>query len=298
MAIQTAGQCLIAGSSKDFYTTSNPEVLRVVFKDKLHGANAEATIEGTGRLREEFCYWFYRLLEQHGIPTHLAKVEGGSALLDRGILVQKMDMVALELVMRYVARGSVADAHKLPLFEAGTVFENPVPELHLKWKAAVNNLPYDQLSPAMKAIHGLLSKTPLRPLLLEDKRTVDDPPQPLARLFALHHQAKDARLRGHLVADMDEHKALEALIIKVNTVLRDFLASQGWILEDSKFEAGVRPNAPRIFTVADELTQDSSRIRNAAGESLTKDLFRQRKSKAQIYDGYAQLTEAIKNHVR
>src|SRR3989338_5532087 len=67
---------LFGGFSKLFYETEDPEVLRVVFKDVMHGRGKERKIEGTGRLREEFCFWFYRVLEREGIRTHIAEKIG------------------------------------------------------------------------------------------------------------------------------------------------------------------------------------------------------------------------------
>ena len=60
---------IISGSSKDFYETNDPNIFKVIFKDVIHGRGREDTIKGTGRLREEFCYYFYKLLEKEGIKV-------------------------------------------------------------------------------------------------------------------------------------------------------------------------------------------------------------------------------------
>ena len=85
----------------------------------------------------------------------------------------------------------------------------------------------------------------------------------------------------------------------MNGLLRTFLRSQGFVLEDGKFEVGVLPDSPsRTFIVADEYTQDSSRIRDERGASLTKDLHRNMKPDTEIYDGYAKLADAMEAYAR
>ena len=90
---------VIDGSSKAFYETDNPDIFRMEFKDAIHGRGKHSVIPGTGRLREEFCYYFYRFLEKQGIATHLVP---GESLLSKGILVKKAEMIPLELIMRFV----------------------------------------------------------------------------------------------------------------------------------------------------------------------------------------------------
>ena len=133
---------IISGSSKDFYATENSDILKVVFKDVVHGRGREDTIKGTGRLREEFCYYFYKLLEREGLKTQLAP----NGLLDRGLLVKKLNMLPLELIVRYVSRGYWVDAHKWPLLSSGICFDEPVVEYCVKWKKKTHYLPFEQLS--------------------------------------------------------------------------------------------------------------------------------------------------------
>lgn len=285
---------IISGSSKDFYATENSDILKVVFKDVVHGRGREDTIKGTGRLREEFCYYFYKLLEREGLKTQLAP----NGLLDRGLLVKKLNMLPLELIVRYVSRGYWVDAHKWPLLPSGICFDEPVVEYCVKWKKKTHYLPFEQLSLLQKRLYSFCSYFPmLKNLLLPTAEVKDDPRVNLDMILALNKYAKDDYLRGHLLQNAEEEHELRRLALKVNTILRDFLKSLGYILEDGKFEVGFLPNS-RNFIVADEYTQDSSRIRDKNGASLSKDLFRQQKSKSEIYDGYALLTEGIKNYVK
>ncbi len=285
----------IAGSSKDFYLTDKEDELLVVFKDLLHGRGKIDTIAGSGRLREEFCYYFYRFLEKQGIKTHLV---GKSALQEKGILVKKMDMIPLELISRYVSRGHWVDSHKVPLLAGGIIFDSPVVEFCVKWKKEADYLPYQQLSKTNKGIHSLLKKI-VPKLVLPENETKDDPRVNLDMIIALNKYAKDKHLKGRLIHNKEEYEELYNLTVKVNQYLSEFLKSQEWILEDGKFEAGfyIGENS-REIVVADEYTQDSSRIRDKNGNSLTKDLFRQEKSASQIFDSYAKLSEAMKNYAK
>ncbi len=288
-------EIVIAGSSKDFYLTEKEDELLVVFKDLLHGRGKIDTIPGSGRLREEFCYYFYRFLEKQGIKTHLA---GNDALKEKGIVVKKMDMIPLELISRYVSRGHWVDSHKIPLLDGGVMFDTPVVEFCVKWKNETDYLPYQQLSRTNKHIHSLLKKISPK-LVLPEKEIKDDPRVNLDMIIALDKYAKDEHLKGRMLKNKEEYEELYSLTVKVNQYLSEFLKSQDWILEDGKFEAGffIGDNS-REIVVADEYTQDSSRIRDKEGNSLTKDLFRHEKPVNQIFDSYAKLSEAMKNYAK
>jgi phosphoribosylaminoimidazole-succinocarboxamide synthase len=67
-------------------------------------------------------------------------------------------------------------------------------------------------------------------------------------------------------------------------------------LEDFKFEVGVDKN--RNFILIDEVSPDCSRIRTKSGDSLTKDLFRQRKPEHEICHSYKLLADAIEKKVK
>ena len=285
---------IISGSSKDFYETNDPNIFKVIFKDVIHGRGREDTLKGTGRLREEFCYYFYNLLEKEGIKTQLAP----NALAERGIFVKKLTMLPLELIVRYVSRGYWVDAHKWPLLPQGITFDAPVVEYCVKWKKQTQYLPYEQLSSTQKKFHAFFSHLPvLQKILMPTAEIKDDPRVNLDMILTLNKYAKDDYLRGHLLQNADEERELRKLALKVNNILKEFLNSLDFVLEDGKFEVGFFPHS-RDFIVADEYTQDSSRIRDKFGASLSKDLFRQQKSKSEIYDGYALLTEGIKNYVK
>ena len=68
--------------------------------------------------------FFFELLEKQGIKTHYVSMPS-----DREMLVKKLDMIPLEVVMRNVAAGSLAERLGL---EEGTVLSKPIVELYYK----------------------------------------------------------------------------------------------------------------------------------------------------------------------
>lgn len=298
--LATHTESLFGGFSKQFFPTDDPKVMRMKFHNVMHGRGETQMVEGTGRLREEFCFNFYQLLEREGIQTHIAKqigdvvLEGDEAFRKSGILVQKLDMVALELIFRRVTRGNWVDRHKFPVFPADVRLDPAIIEFCLKWKEQVMNLNYDKLSPLWKLVHRILSKTPLSRVLMTETIERDDPRINVDVAIALHKHAISDVLRGHLIQSQDEWEELRILTLKVNSMLEEFMKSQGWILEDGKFEVGILPgDSDKKPIVGDEYTQDSMRVRDTDGGSLTKDLHRNRRSPQEIYNNYAKLTEAM-----
>ena len=254
---------LIEGSSKRFFSHGDGTLL-MTFKDDIHGANQADVIEGTGDLRKRFSFAFYRLLEQRGIRTHLVK-PFETALNDQGIVVKRAFPIKLEILVRNVARGYWVDGHKVPVFPAGTVFAEPIVEFCLKAKVE-----------------------------REDGTLVDDPRVSPGIAVALNAFALDESVRGHMLERVEEAESLESLARQINEIHAEFLKAEGWILEDFKFEVGLDPEVPgRAFMAIDEISPDCSRIRDAEGNSLSKDLFRQKRPHEEIRAAYLRLTEAV-----
>ena len=85
------------------------------------------------------------------------------------------------------------------------------------------------------------------------------------------------------------------MALAINTHYKAFLLKHGWILEDFKFETGILDGDDgRRFLLIDEISPDSSRIRDEKGNSLTKDLFRQRRDEGEIYASYELLANSVK----
>lgn len=253
---------VIEGSSKQFFQHDSDSYL-MVFKDKLHGNSLSGHISGTGDLRKAFTYYFFRLLEQKGIRTHLIKDLPQS----NGLIVQALDPVKIEIIIRNVARGHWVDDHKFPLFNGGEVFDQPLVEFCLKWKKELPN-----------------------------GHIIDDPRISPELAILLNSKTKDPAFRGRLIESLEEAQQLKQMGLAINEVYSTLLLQAGWILEDFKFEVGVHPNeSTRQFILIDEISPDCSRIRNQQGCSLTKDLFRQQRPQEEIIQGYRVLKELMED---
>lgn len=252
---------LIEGSSKIFIAQKNKILMS--FKDDIHGAMRTKQIAGTGKFRKIFTYYFYRYMQANGIKTHLNE-NYGSALSAEGIFVHMYQPIRIEIIVRNVARGHWCDPHKFPIFKPGEVFAQPIIEFCLKWKHQRN-----------------------------DGSIIDDPRISPELAVALHKSAKDPNFQGQMLLNLAEGKKLYKLALAINNLYKNFLIQQAWILEDFKFEVGI--DKDRNFILIDEISPDCSRIRTKSGDSLTKDLFRQKKPELEIYLSYKRLAEAIEN---
>jgi phosphoribosylaminoimidazole-succinocarboxamide synthase len=253
---------VIEGSSKQFFDRSEHTYL-MVFKDSLHGASRFGNILGTGYLRQAFTYYFYRILEQKQILTHLTDDD----MLVDGIIVKKLLPIKLEIILRNRARGHWVDEHKIPLLTAGEVISPPLVEFCLKWKKTLFN-----------------------------GQEVDDPRISSDLILLLDKKAKDLSIRHHLLRSLEEIEQLKQMALKINDTYSFLLEQVGWILEDFKFEVGVvEGDVSRQFILIDEISPDSSRIRDKEGNSLTKDLFRQKREDTIIYDSYLRLKDFMEH---
>lgn len=292
---------LISGSSKDFYSTEDPHVLLMICKDNVHGRGRQASIPGTGRLRELFCFHFYSALETLGISTHLAReycgrpLGKGDALQPSGILVRRLDMVRLELIARYVARGQWVDAHKIPLLEAGEPLAEPTFDCCLKWRACVRSVEMENMGARNRMLWRLLGKVLPAEVLAPATLMRDDPRVPPDVLIALNRHCREPELRARLIRSHQEWEQLRTVCLRVFAVLREMLLHVGLTLEDGKIEVGLIPDSARAeFILGDECSQDSIRVRAATGQPLSKDLFRQGRTPEELVVAYGHLVEVLR----
>ena len=113
---------LYEGKAKIMYATDDAEKLIVYYKDDATAGNGakKGTIQDKGIMNNKMSEFFFKLLEKNNIPTHYVET-----LNDREMVVKKLDMVALEVIVRNVAAGSLA---KRLGFEEGTILKSPVLE--------------------------------------------------------------------------------------------------------------------------------------------------------------------------
>jgi phosphoribosylaminoimidazole-succinocarboxamide synthase len=105
------------GKAKIIYQTEDPGRLIVYYKDDTtagDGAKRDQ-ISGKGPLNLKISDYFFRLLGKEGVRTHFVKT-----LSQREMLVDKVEIIPLEVVVRNIAAGSIskrlglAEGEKLP----------------------------------------------------------------------------------------------------------------------------------------------------------------------------------------
>ena len=117
---------LYEGKAKKVYTTNDPDVLIVDYKDDATAFNGEkkGTIVGKGVINNRMTNHVFKILESKGVPTHLVE-----ELSDRETAVKKVDIVPLEVIIRNVAAGSFSKRLGVP---EGTLFKEPTIEFSYK----------------------------------------------------------------------------------------------------------------------------------------------------------------------
>lgn len=119
-------QAIYEGKAKIIYTTDDPDQIIQYFKDDATAFNAEkrGTIKDKGIMNNRISEILFRLLEDHGIPTHFVK-----RLNDREMLVRRLDIIPVEVVIRNVIAGSLAKRFGM---EEGGSLSIPVLEHYYK----------------------------------------------------------------------------------------------------------------------------------------------------------------------
>jgi phosphoribosylaminoimidazole-succinocarboxamide synthase len=117
---------LYEGKAKRIFRTSQPDVYWVEYKDDATAFNGEkkGTIAGKGQLNNQISSIFFTLLKEHGVENHFIRT-----VSDHEQLVRKVTIVPLEVVVRNIAAGSLANRLGM---EEGTALPHPVVELYYK----------------------------------------------------------------------------------------------------------------------------------------------------------------------
>ncbi|WP_028778362.1 phosphoribosylaminoimidazolesuccinocarboxamide synthase [Shimazuella kribbensis] len=120
------GDLVYEGKAKKLFTTKDPNVLLVQYKDDATAFNGEKKeiIEGKGALNNKITSYFFELLAEKSVPSHF--LERLSTLEQ---LVKRVTIVPLEVVVRNVTAGSFAK--RLGLQE-GRPLPFPIVEFYYK----------------------------------------------------------------------------------------------------------------------------------------------------------------------
>jgi phosphoribosylaminoimidazole-succinocarboxamide synthase len=121
-----ARELLYEGKAKKLFATGDSDLLIQYFKDDATAFNAKkrGTIRENGVLNNAISEVFFNLLAKAGVPTHFVK-----RLDDRHMLVERLEIVPVEMVVRNVVAGSLA--RRLGM-EEGRVLPEPIVEFFYK----------------------------------------------------------------------------------------------------------------------------------------------------------------------
>lgn len=119
-------ELLYEGKAKKVYTTENPDLLIVSYKDDATAFNGlkKGTITGKGAINNMMSNLLFQMLEKKGVVTHFVE-----EINERETVVKKVEIVPLEVIIRNVAAGSMSK--RLGVAE-GTQLLTPVLEFSYK----------------------------------------------------------------------------------------------------------------------------------------------------------------------
>lgn len=117
---------LYEGKAKKVYLTDDENKVIVEYKDDATAFNGQkkGTIDRKGAMNNRIASLFFQMLESKGIPTHYV-----DTLSEREMLVKKVRILPLEVVVRNIAAGSLAQRIG---WEEGTILPKTVIEFYYK----------------------------------------------------------------------------------------------------------------------------------------------------------------------
>lgn len=126
MAAYKKGEQLYEGKAKKVFSTDDPDIVIVEYKDDATAFNGvkRGTITGKGVINNRVSNHMMKLLAAQGIPTHVIE-----ELSERETAVRRVTIVPLEVIVRNVAAGSMAKRYGI---EEGRRLAMPVVEFSYK----------------------------------------------------------------------------------------------------------------------------------------------------------------------
>lgn len=114
------------GKAKQVFRTDAPDEVLISFKDDATAFNGvkKDNIKGKGRVNLAFTRYFFELLSNAGVKTHIV-----SFIDDISMRAKLVEIVQLEVVVRNYAAGSIC---KRTNFKKGEKFEQPLLEFFFK----------------------------------------------------------------------------------------------------------------------------------------------------------------------
>lgn len=120
------GQLLYEGKAKRIYSTNDPLIVWIDYKDSATAFNGEkkAEITGKGRLNNEITSLLFLKLREQGIESHFVEKISSTEQL-----VKRVQIIPLETVVRNIAAGSLSKRTGLP---EGTELSKSLVEFYYK----------------------------------------------------------------------------------------------------------------------------------------------------------------------
>lgn len=211
---------LRTGKVRDLYTNDKKEIL-LVASDRISAYDwvMPTTIPGKGAVLTQLSLFWFELLEDI-VPNHIISTDVPSVVEDRAIIVQPLEMFAIECVARGYLTGSGWNEYQ----SNSAVCGNELPAGLLDG----SKLPISIFTPATKAEIGN------------------------------HDINIDFNTAATIIGQVDAQE-LKDLTIKLYDTAAEFAQERGIILADTKFEFGRNPSG-EIILGDEALTPDSSRF--------------------------------------
>jgi phosphoribosylaminoimidazole-succinocarboxamide synthase len=216
---------LRTGKVRDLYTNEAGEIL-LVASDRISAFDwvLPTTIPNKGAILTQLSLFWFELLADV-VPNHIVSDEVPVSVADRAVIVQPLEMFAIECVARGYLTGSGLTEYNSNQAVCG----NPLPAGLLDG----SKLPASIFTPATKAEIG------------DHDINID-----------FESAAK--------IVGADQAAELRGLTLKLYDTAANFAAERGIILADTKFEFGMNPTGD-IVLGDEALTPDSSRFWEADG---------------------------------
>jgi phosphoribosylaminoimidazole-succinocarboxamide synthase len=216
---------LRTGKVRDLYTNDSGEIL-LVASDRISAFDwvLPTTIPNKGAILTQLSLFWFELLADI-VPNHIISDDVPNVVADRAVIVQPLEMFAIECV----ARGYLTGSGLTEYSSNQAVCGNPLPAGLVDG----SKLPASIFTPATKAEIG------------DHDINID-----------FDSAAK--------IVGADQAEELRDLTIRLYDTAADFASSRGIILADTKFEFGINM-AGEITLGDEALTPDSSRFWEADG---------------------------------
>ncbi len=213
-------QHLRTGKVRDLYTNSTGEIL-LVASDRISAFDwvLPTTIPNKGTILTQLSLFWFELLSDI-VPNHIITDEVPDEVADRAVIVQPLEMFAIECV----ARGYLTGSGLVEYQQSQSVCANPLPAGLLDG----SKLPASIFTPATKAEVG-------------------------------GHDINIDFESAAAIVGTDTAEQFRDLTLKLYDTASDFAKERGIILADTKFEFG-RSASGEITLGDEALTPDSSRF--------------------------------------